>query len=86
MPAMLDAWMKQASLSRNEFSTVFGVHPTVVEKWLTGEEAPPAWVPVLVRSIAYLNLSERSKLLNGHSPRIVKDPPRTHPFSRIEEL
>jgi hypothetical protein len=82
----LHRWMRLAGLSHAEFGSMFGVHERVIEQWITGREAPPAWVTLSVRTLALLKPSERRKLLKTRDARSAQTPPRTHPFSRIEEF
>ncbi len=82
----LHTWMRQTGLSHAEFGSIFGVHERVIEHWITGREAPPAWVPLTVRTLALLEPSERRQLLTSPDARTAQSPPRTHPFSRIEEF
>lgn len=86
VPAALLVEMQRAGLSKAEFCSIFGVHVNVLQAWLTGDHPPPSWVPVCVRILALLAPPARQGLLKSAEPRKGKNPARSHPFSRIEEL
>ena len=77
--------MSYAGLTKATFAEVFGVSQEMVEQWLNGKGSIPAWVLRSVHIFEMLTPSERKRFLcarNGSS----RNPAKSHPFARIEEL
>ena len=84
-PEALRVQMQYAGLTKTTFAEVFGIAQETVEQWLNGEGSIPAWVLRSVHIFELLTPSERKRFmrpLNGS----VRNPAKTHPFARIEEL
>jgi hypothetical protein len=84
-PEALRIQMQYAGLTKATFAEVFGIAQETVEQWLNGEGSIPAWVLRSVHIFELLTPSERKRFMcppNGS----YRNPAKTHPFARIEEL
>jgi hypothetical protein len=84
-PDALRVQMHYAGLTKATFAEVFGIAQGTVEQWLNGEGSIPAWVLRSVHIFELLTPSERKRFMcppNGSG----RNPAKTHPFARIEEL
>jgi hypothetical protein len=84
-PEALRVQMQYAGLTKATFAEVFGIAQETVEQWLNGEGSIPAWVLRSVHIFELLTPSERKRFMcppNGSA----RNPAKTHPFARIEEL
>ena len=84
-PEALRVQMQYAGLTKATFAEVFGIAQETVERWLNGEGSIPAWVLRSVHIFELLTPSERKRFMcppNGS----YRNPAKTHPFARIEEL
>jgi hypothetical protein len=84
-PEALRVQMQYAGLTKATFAEVFGIAQETVEQWLNGEGSIPAWVLRSVHIFELLTPSERKRFMcppNGSC----RNPAKTHPFARIEEL
>lgn len=77
--------MELAGLTRNSFSTAFGVPADVVEAWLSEAAPVPSWVLPAIRMYEMLSAGARHKLLKAPAAR-AGNRSNPHPFARIEEL
>lgn len=82
----LRAQLEKTGLSPGEFTTIFGVQPSVFEDWLGGGDVIPSWVPASIQVLALIPPSARRRLRRNCPMRYETNPARSHPFSRIEEL
>jgi hypothetical protein len=84
-PEALRVQMNYAGLTKATFAEVFGIAQETVEQWLSGEGSIPAWVLRSVHIFELLSPSERKRFMRPTNGSC-RNPAKTHPFARIEEL
>jgi hypothetical protein len=78
--------MDLSGLTRQEFSTFFGIDPASLDDWLAGSRPIPCWVLPAVQIFELLPAGARRQALTRRTARGMKRDCNSHPFARIEEL
>jgi hypothetical protein len=85
-PSLLRSELELAGLTASELGRIIDVSREEVEAWLAARTPTPAWALTTVQLTALLAPSVRRKLLRQPLGQAIQPKPKSHPFSRIEDL